>query len=66
MMNKQEIGKAIAARRDTLGITQARLAKLSGISVHTLSNLETGEGNVTLATLLKVAAIVGFKVRVEV
>ncbi len=66
MMNKQEIGKAIAARRDTLGITQARLAKLSGISVHTLSNLETGEGNVTLATLLKVAAIVGFRVRVGV
>ena len=66
MMNKQEIGKAIAARRDTLGITQARLAKLSGISAHTLSNLETGEGNVTLATLLKVAAIVGFKVRVGV
>ena len=66
MMNKKEIGKAIAERRDTLAITQARLSKLSGISVHTLSNLETGQGNVTLETLLKVAAILGFKVRVGV
>ena len=66
MMKKEEIGKAIAERRDTLDITQARLAKLSGISVHTLSNLETGQGNVTLETLLKVTAILGFKVRVGV
>ena len=65
-MNKSEIGTAIAKRRDTLDITQARLAKLSGVSVHTLSNLETGEGNVTLDTLLKVADTVGFKVRIGV
>ena len=31
------------------------IAKLSGVSGHTLSNLETGEGNVTLDTLHKVA-----------
>ena len=65
-MNKKEIGKVIVERRDTLDITQARLAKLSGVSVHTLSNLETGDGNVTLDTLLKVADTVGFKVRVGV
>ena len=63
-MNKEEIGAAIVERRGTLEITQARLAKLSGVSVHTLSNLETGKGNVTLDTLLKVAGIVGYKVRV--
>lgn len=66
MMNKSEIGRAIAERRDTLNITQARLATLSGISIHTLSNLETGRGNVTLETLLKVAGIIGFKVRIGV
>ncbi len=65
-MNKGEIGKFIARRRDTLNITQSRLAKLSGVSVHTLSNLETGEGNVTLETLLKVADVVGLKVRIGV
>jgi len=36
------------------------------VSVHTLSNLETGEGNVTLDTLLKVTDTVGFKVRIGV
>ena len=65
-MKKRQIGKAIAERRDTLCITQARLAKLSGVSVHTLSNIETGEGNVTLDTLLKVTSTIGYKVRVGV
>jgi len=65
-MNKEEIGKAFAVRRDTLGITQARLAKLSGVSVHTLSNLETARGNVTLDVLLKVAKTLGYKVTVGI
>ena len=65
-MNKAEIGIAIAQRRNTLNITQTRLAKLSGVSVHTLSNLETGEGNVTLDTILKVAKTIGFNVVVGV
>jgi len=66
LMNKEEIGKAFAVRRETLDITQARLAKLSGVSVHTLSNLETARGNVTLDVLLKVAKTLGYKVTVGV
>lgn len=65
-MNKKEIGNAIIERRDTLKVTQARLAKLSGVSVHTLSNLETGDGNVTLDTLIKVTQTLGYKVRIGV
>ena len=53
-------------RRNTLRIPQGRLAELSGISVHTLSNLETGNGNVTLETLLKVMNVLGLKVTVGV
>ena len=64
LMNKTEIGKAVAERRDTLDIPQTRLAKLSGVSVHTLSNLETGRGNVTLDTLLRVVGVLGFRVEV--
>ena len=62
-MNKNEIGQAVAERRATLDITQERLAKLCGLSVHTVSNLETGTGNVTLETLLKVADILGYAVK---
>ena len=65
-MNKGEIGRYVVERRDTLNVSQARLAKLSGVSVHTLSNLETGKGNVTLDTLLKVAGILGLKVEIGV
>jgi len=65
-MNKHEIGEAIAEPRDTLKITQAGLARLCGISVHTLSNLETGSGNVTLDTLLKATQTLGYKVTVGV
>ena len=53
----------MAERRATLDITQERLAKLCGLSVHTVSNLETGTGNVTLETLLKVADILGYAVK---
>ena len=65
-MNKAEIGRYVIERRDTLRISQAGLAELSGVSVHTLSNLETGKGNVTLDTLLKVAGVLGLKVKVGV
>lgn len=66
LMNKEEVGKYIVERRDTLRISQGRLAELSGVSVHTLSNLETGNGNVTLETLLKITKILGLKVTVGV
>lgn len=66
LMNKQDIGKFIIERRDVLQISQRRLAELSGVSVHTLSNLETGSGNVTLEILLKVTGILGLKVTVGV
>jgi len=36
------------------------------ISVHGLSNLETGNGYVTLDTLLKVTGILGLKVKVGI
>jgi len=65
-MNKAEIGEYIIQRRDTLRISQAYLAELSGVSVHMLSNLETGKGNVTLDTLLKVTGILGLKVKVGI
>ena len=65
-MNRSEIGRYVIERRDALRISQGRLAELSGVSVHTLSNLETGNGNATLETLLKVTKTLGLKVTVGV
>ena len=63
-MNKQEIGQSIRERRVTLRISQGRLAELAGVAVHTISNLETGRGNVTVGTLLKVVQVLGYAVRI--
>lgn len=65
-MNKEQIGRYVSDRRDALAISQIRLAELSGVSVHTLSNLETGTGNVTLETLLKVTDVLGLNVTIGV
>ena len=65
-MNKEEMGRYIAERRDTLNVSQMKIAELCGVSVHTLSNLETGNGNVTLDTLLKVTGVLGLKVKVGI
>lgn len=66
LMNKKEIGRYVIERRDSLAVSQIRLAELCGVSVHTLSNLETGSGNVTLDTLLKVTGVLGLRVNVGV
>lgn len=66
LVNKEDVGQYVVERRETLAISQKRLAELCGVSVHTLSNLETGGGNVTLDTLLKVAGVLGLKVSVGV
>ena len=58
-MNIVEISDYIVRRRKTLKISQRELAELSGISLHSLSNLESGKGNPTLESLLKVADTLG-------
>lgn len=58
-MNIEEISDYVLRRRKTLKISQRELAVLSGISLHSLSNLESGKGNPTLESLLKVADTLG-------
>lgn len=58
-MNIGEMADYIVRRRKTLKISQRELAELSGISLHSLSNLESGKGNPTLESLLKVADTLG-------
>ena len=50
---KQEIGELIKATRKKNRLSQAKLAKLLGISRITIQNLESGK-NFTIDTLLKV------------
>ena len=57
-----EISKTLRERRRELGVSQADLARLSGLSLHGLSNIETGKGNPTVETLLKVLQVLGLEI----
>lgn len=49
------LARNLKSLRDSLAITQARLATLSGVPRPTLAHLESGGGNPTLSVLVKVA-----------
>jgi y4mF family transcriptional regulator len=57
-----EISKTLRERRRELGVSQADLARLSGLSLHGLSDIETGKGNPTMETLLKVLQVLGLQI----
>lgn len=57
-----DILKTLRARRLELGVSQADLARLSGLSLHGLSDIETGKGNPTLETLLKLVQVLGLQI----
>lgn len=65
-MGLNTISKVIKERRKTLGITQAQLAELSGISVNTLYKLERDESNPTIEVLVKIAEVLGMELKLEV
>ena len=64
-MNIEGIGHTIRERRKSLGINQTDAAELAEISVHTLSNIETGSGNPTIEVLLRVLQVLGLKLSIE-
>lgn len=65
-MNTADIGALIRKRRGVLGIDQRTLSEIAGIAVHSLSNIEAGNGNPTVATLERVLHALGMELRVEV
>lgn len=50
-----ELGRAIAARRKTLAMTQASLAKAVGLSRPSVANIEVGRQNVLVHQLYRIA-----------
>lgn len=50
----------------SLHIDQKTLSDISGIAVHTLSNIEAGKGNPTVATLDRVLNALGMELRIQV
>ncbi len=56
----------IRNRRASLEIDQRTLGEISKTAVHTLSNIEVGKGNPTMATLDRVLSALGMELRIQV
>ncbi len=67
LMNEEaSIGERIRERRKALGISQRDLSELAGVSLHTLSDIESGKGNPTRATLGGVLTPLGMVLSIRV
>lgn len=60
------IGEQIRCRRKALGISQRDLAELSGVSLHTVSDIESGKGNPTLITLERLLTPLGMTFSIQI
>lgn len=66
MNNVTPIGEQVRARRKALGISQRDLSEIAGVSIHTLSDLESGKGNPTLGTLEQILRPLGLVLSLQV
>jgi transcriptional regulator with XRE-family HTH domain len=60
-MHFNQIIFTIKERRDALRVTQETLAKLSGVGLRTLKQLESGKCNPTLTTVQKLGDALGLE-----
>ena len=60
----ESIGGAIRTRRKRLGMTQLDVAEIAGLQRQTISRVEAGNGAVTIATVARIAAVVGLDLMV--
>jgi y4mF family transcriptional regulator len=60
-MNTEEAGSLIRQRRKDLGVDQQTVAELGDVSIHTLSNIESGKGNPTLESLNRILDVLGLE-----
>ena len=56
----------IKERRTLLGLTQQDLADYTGLGLRTIKDVETGKGNPSVSTLLKIAEVLGLELQLKV
>lgn len=65
-MHQRELLKGLKERREQLGVTQEQLAELAAVALRTVKALDTGKGNPTVRTLIKLADVLGMELKLEV
>ena len=61
-----ELREIVKKRRKVLHISQERLAELSEVSLRTIIEFESGQGNPTLKTLENLAEVLGLELKLEI
>ncbi len=65
-MHYQNLIETIKERRHAMKVTQEILSEISGVGLRTLKQFESGKGNPTLATLVKLADALGLEITLQI
>ena len=65
-MHFEDICRKIKERRSLLKITQQDLADISGVGLRTIKEIETGRGNPSVNTLLKILDVLGMELNIKI
>jgi transcriptional regulator with XRE-family HTH domain len=65
-MHHTDLIQQLKARREQLGVTQEQLAELAAVGLRTIKALDSGKGNPTVNTLIKLADVLGMELKLEV
>jgi len=65
-MIKNSLAEEISKRRKLLNVTQEQLADMAEVGLRTLKSIETGRGNPTLSTILKLTDVLGLDLNLEI
>lgn len=65
-MTAYELVNALKFRREFLRLRQEDLAEMSGVTARTISQIESGKGNPSFATLQKLAMVMGMEITLQV
>jgi predicted transcriptional regulator len=60
-MHFPKLIEQIKKRRDELNVTQETLAEISGVGLRTLKEFESGKGNPTLQTIVRLLDALGLE-----
>ena len=61
-----KVGRVIKERRQSLSITQRELAALAGIGINTLTKIERGEANPSMAVIDKILNTLGLEIEIKI
>ena len=65
-MHQTNLIQRLKDRREQLGVTQEQLSELATVSLRTVKELDSGKGNPTVSTLIKLADVLGMELKLEV